>query len=186
MASRIPTWASVSGLTVSALAVVAVLAVQAEGSAHEPAAHKEPSASSGKPGRGGEKRDSPPPLPKESGAGKRVVYSLGQDRIWLVDGSGGKGLETFPVRPGNAHPSVGEHKVTGLRNATVGSDGVPVVRVVYFSGSGGASAAFSSARDGASPEPAAGKKTGAIRLRSDASQSLWRFAKLGTSVVVVR
>ncbi|MBW5424852.1 hypothetical protein GKQ77_25345 [Streptomyces sp. BG9H] len=186
MASRIPSWASVSGLTVSALAVVAVLAIQAEGVTPEPTGQKKPSASSSTPGPSGEKRDKAEALPKESGAGKRVVYSLRQDRIWLVDGSGDERVKTYTVWPGSVDPSAGEHKVTGLRNATVGSDGVQVVRVVYFSGSGGTSAAFSAARDGASPEPATRKKTGAIRLGSDASKSLWGFAKLGTSVVVVR
>ncbi len=170
----------------SALAVVAVLAMQAEGSTPEPTARKEPRAKASTPGPGGEKRETPHLLPKESGEGKRVVYSLGRDRIWLVGGSGDKPFDTFAVWPGSVHPGVGEHKVTGLRNATVGSDGVPVVRVVYFSRAGGSAAAFSAARDGASPEPVPGKKTGAIRLRTDDSKSLWGFVKVGTDVVVVR
>ncbi|WP_246201573.1 hypothetical protein [Streptomyces alboniger] len=178
-------------MTVSALAVVAVLAVQAEGTASPPAARAEPAASPSKSGPSksdpsGEKHDTPRLPPRGSGEGRRVVYSLGQDRIWLAEGSGDRNLVTFTAWPGSVDPRVGEHKVTGRRDATTGSDGVPVVRVVYFDNSGGAAAAFSAARDGSSPEPAPGKKTGAVRLRSKDSQSLWSFVEVGTSVVVVR
>ncbi|WP_324615450.1 hypothetical protein [Streptomyces sp. NRRL S-920] len=173
-------------MTVAALAVVAVLAVQAEGTASPPAARTKPTASPSKPGVSREQHRTPQLPPNGSGEGRRVVYSLGQDRIWLVAGSGDRNLVTFTAWPGSVDPRVGQHKVTGRRDATTGSDGVPVVRVVYFDNPGGAATAFSAARDGSSPAPAPGRKTGAIRLRSKDSQSLWGFVEVGTRVVVVR
>lgn len=187
MVRPIPSWAAVSILTVSALGVVAFLASQTSESAALSAVEKKTVASASP--RVGEKKPDPPrppAIPKNSGSGRRIVYSLASDRIWLTSGGGGEHFVTFTAWPGAVDPKVGKHAVTGRRESTIGSDGIPVVRVVYFSGPGSRPAAFSAAENGASPEPAPGKETSAIRLRAEDSEKLWRFANIGTSVSVVQ
>ncbi|MER7046052.1 MULTISPECIES: hypothetical protein [Streptomyces] len=187
MARQISSAALVTGLTSAALVGVLLLAVQAGQSApqnavaRKPAAGASPSASDQK----GKNPAKPPAVPENSGVGKRVVYSLGQDRAWLVDAAG-KQLSTFTVWPGNVEPALGTHSVSRRTPAITGTDGVSVENVIYFTGSGNVPIAFSAAVDGSSPKPIPGKQIGAIRVRTDDGKRLWDFTVVGSSVVVVR
>nr|WP_164540886.1 L,D-transpeptidase [Streptomyces abyssomicinicus] len=192
MAARgLPTWAWVTGLTSAAIVVVIGLAVQA-GSGPRPAALDDrPAASASDAPRPrkslpaeGEDAPSAASVPRDSGTGRRLVYALEADRVWLVD-AGDKALRSFTVWPGTMDPEPGEYEAGTRTAATTGSDGVAIEHVVYFAFSGGVNFAFSHAEDGASPAPAGGKQTAGVRMPVEDGTALWEFASTGTPVVVV-
>ncbi|MFI7138699.1 hypothetical protein ACIBQ5_13310 [Streptomyces massasporeus] len=184
MPARLPSWAWVTGLTVGAIAAVTVLGVQADRGSH-------PAATSAKPSSTASAQPTPTPsaparVPDGSGTGRRVVYSLGEKRIWLVDASEAT-RRTFTVWPGSVSPDPGSYTVSSRNAATTGSDGVQIEHIMYFAVKSGISVAFSNAVDGASPPPAAsGTKTGGVRMRKPDGTALWAFGTVGTTVTVVK
>lgn len=186
-ARRLPSSVWVTGLTLGAVAVVAALAVKAEQGPHpHVTAAAKPSASasakpSAKPSQAADTR-----VPDGSGSGRRVVYSLGQKRVWLVDASG-QSRRTFVVWPGSVSPEPGSYSVGERDDARTGSDGVAIEHVMFFATGSGLSIAFSNAVDGSSPPPAAsGAKTGGIRMSKADGTALWAFGATGTAVTVVK
>ncbi|MFG2554029.1 hypothetical protein [Streptomyces sp. NPDC048581] len=176
----------VTGLTVGAIAAVAVLAVQAQKGPHPTAAAARPSASaSAGASPAPTKSAEPAVVPDDSGTGRRIVYSLGQKRVWLVDASDAA-RHTFAVWPGTVSPDPGSYTVSSRNEATTGSDGVEIENIVYFAAKSGLSIAFSNAVDGSSPPPAEGKQTGGVRMRAADGAALWTFGETGTTVVVVK
>src|SRR5882757_5532552 len=120
----IPSWMAVTGLTGAAMAVVSVLAIQAGGSPVKTpmAAPTTPPASTAKPSTPA----APPAVPANSGTGKRIVYSLSQERVWVIPPGG------TPVSPGTVPAKVGTHYVTGHTASGPGTDGVSVEHIVFF------------------------------------------------------
>ncbi|GAA2415343.1 hypothetical protein GCM10010420_51590 [Streptomyces glaucosporus] len=181
--------AVVTGLTAAALAVVGFLAYQADAAQdrrgpdpdRKPAAAASPSPSAQK--KDGEKREQAAP-PPGSGTGERVVYSLGGDRVWLV-GANEKVTRTYRVVPGAVDPQPGEYTVTSRTERVTGTDGVPIAHVVLFTQAGGVPVGFSAAVDGSLPEGPPKEGTGGIRERPEDGEAMWRFASVGTKVVVV-
>ncbi|MFG2603953.1 hypothetical protein ACGFT2_10450 [Streptomyces sp. NPDC048514] len=186
MAARLPSWAWVTGLTVAATAAVVALGVQAEGGPHPTAAAARPGASApaGAHASRSPKAPAAPALPDESGTGRRIVYSLGEKRVWLVDATGRAG-RTFTVWPGTVGPQPGRYSITLRTQSLRGSDGVPIEHVMYFTKASGVNIAFSNALDGSSPPPANGQKLGGIRLHKGDGAALWSFGDKGTPVSVV-
>ncbi|MFJ8190930.1 hypothetical protein ACIQ8D_14340 [Streptomyces sp. NPDC096094] len=186
MPARLPSWTWVSGLTVGAIAAVSVLAVQADRGPHPTAAAAEPSPSASADAHPTPKETAPARVPDGSGTGRRVVYSVGQDRVWLVDASDAA-RRSFTVWPGTVDPDTGEYTVgTRREDPTTGSDGIQVEQIMYFAQEDGVWVAFSNAVDGSSPPPAAADaKTGGIRLPKADGDALWEFATSGTTVTVV-
>ncbi|MFH8221564.1 hypothetical protein ACH4C2_17550 [Streptomyces sp. NPDC018057] len=189
MPARIPSWAWVSGLTAAAVVAVGALAAQADQGPHPVAAGPRPSASAsaGKhPPAASPKHTAPPAAPTGSGTGRRVVYSLGQKRVWLMD-ERGMPSRTFPVWPGTVSPDPGAYAISQrVADPTKGSDGVEIEHILYFAGKSGVFVAFSNAVDGSSPPPVAeGIKTGGVRTGKEDGTALWDFAGKGTRVVVV-
>ncbi|WP_307163901.1 hypothetical protein [Streptomyces rishiriensis] len=190
-ARRLPSWVWVTGLTTGAIAAVVFLTAQAEQGPHPTAsAAKRPSASAS---AGARPSASPKPpatpeaagIPAGSGTGRRIVYSLGQHRVWLVDADD-TARRTFTVWPGTVDPAVGSFTVSLRKDATTGSDGVAIEHIVYFSATSGVNIAFSNAVDGSSPPPAAaGTQTGGIRMAKADGTALWAFGETGTKVRVV-
>ncbi|WP_042401151.1 hypothetical protein [Streptacidiphilus carbonis] len=187
--ARFGTGAVVTTLTASALALVTVLALQAKSSANVT------SAASGKPGAsasaaaGGSAKAgaSPKPaaVPAHSGTGKRVVYSLGAKRVWLVEAAG-TASRTFTVQPSTVSPSTGTYNVySHSSGTTTGSDGVQIKNVVIFAERGSTVFGFSSATDGTTAAPNPAKKTGGIRETLGDGQALYDFTVDGSKVVVV-
>lgn len=174
----------VTALTVGATAVVVALAVQADKGAKPTATATPPSASataSPKPAESAK----PARVPDGSGTGRRIVYSLGQKRVWLVDGSEAT-RRTITVWPGTVDPEPGSYEVGTRAAATKGSDGVAIEHVVYFAAQSGVNIAFSNAVDGSSPPPPeAGALTGGIRMKAADGSALWAFGTAGTTVTVV-
>ena len=189
--ARIGSGTVVSGLTASALAVVTLLALQAKSSAHET------STASGRPGASSAPSSTasahpsaapkPVAVPAHSGTGKRVVYALGADRVWLVDPAKPADDRTFTVQPSTVDPLAGTYSVNRVDAGPYpGSDGVSVKNGVIFAQRGSAVIGFSSAVDGTLPKPDPNKRTGGIRETLGDGQALFDFAPTGTRVVVVK
>ncbi|MET9799339.1 hypothetical protein [Streptomyces sp. NPDC006368] len=178
----------VAGLTAAALAVVGFLAYQA--SANAPAdlaaAPSAPSSSPSAPAPGGPKQpaEDPAALPLKSGTGTRVVYALGEKRVWLVDGKN-RVTRTFTVAPSTVHPKPGTYTVTSRSGQVPGSDGVPIEHVVRFAHIDGVTIGFSAAVDGTMPTPDPARRTGGIRMTRPDGDAMWTFATVNSKVVVV-
>lgn len=176
----------VAGLTAGAVAVVALLAVQAEGaqSRAEEAraaagATADPSPTAPAP------TASMPALPASSGTGYRVVYSVSQHRVWLVDPRKDPQLQaSFAVTPGSVEPTPGSYSVYSRTATGKGTDHRQIEHVVRFTEQGGVVFGFGSAVDGSTAPPDAGLRTGGIRSSRADGQVLWDFAPTGTRVFV--
>jgi hypothetical protein len=186
VAARLPSWAWVTGLTAGATVAVVALAVQADHGPHPTAAVARPGASASAHAHKSATPKAPaaPALPAESGAGRRIVYSLGEKRVWLVDATG-RATRTFTVWPGTVNPAPGRYSVTLRTQSLRGSDGVQIEHVMYFTKAEGVNIAFSNALDGSSPPPANGQKLGGIRMHKADGAALWAFGDQGTRVAVV-
>ncbi|MGK5631154.1 hypothetical protein [Streptomyces sp. URMC 123] len=184
--------AIVAGLTGAAVAVVAFLAYQASANATDAPVKGRPNTSASAPAAlpeasaGPEQPKQPPAVPASSGSGRRVVYSLGAHRVWLV-GADEQATRTFEVVPSTVSPAPGEYKVTSRTARIKGSDGVPVENVVRFTSVGNVVVGFSAAVDGSmpAPNPNAQRKTGGIRESREDGAAMWMFATTGTKVVVI-
>ncbi|MFB7466623.1 hypothetical protein [Streptomyces sp. NPDC056224] len=176
----------VAGLTAVALAAVGFLGYQASATApaHPPKAAAQGPAPA--PSQSAAKQDpaKPVPVPEGSGTGVRVVYSVGQKRVWLV-GDAGQEPKSFTVMPSTVHPKAGSYLVGSRSGSVTGSDGVPIEHVVRFASTEGVAIGFSARADGATPEPDPNKKTGGIRMTKADGDAMWAFATINVKVVVV-
>ncbi|MGW8063674.1 hypothetical protein ACVV2G_15700 [Streptomyces ziwulingensis] len=175
----------VTGLTAAALAAIGVLAHQASAGAPADLGR---SHVTGTPAPGASKaprdRRHPEALPAGSGRGERVVYSVDDDRVWLV-GADGTVTRTFRVTPSTVDPAPGTYAVTSRANRVTGSDGIPIEHVVRFAGVEGVVIGFSAAVDGSTAKPDPGERTGGIRQTRPDGDAMWQFATIGQRVVVV-
>lgn len=93
-----------------------------------------------------EQTQAPPAVPANSGTGRRVVYSIGQNRIWLVDVENGKDkvLRQYAVVPGTVLTPVDEYRV---KSKTVGpqrgGDGLKIENTVVIGSFRGMTLGFS-------------------------------------------
>ncbi len=176
----------VAGLTTAALMTVGFLAYQARANVPADLARPHtgsiPAAAASKAPRD---KEHPAALPAGSGKGERVVYSVDDDRVWLV-GAGGKVKRTFEVDPGTVDPAPGVYAVTSRSNKVTGTDGVPVEHVVRFTSVGGVAIGFSAAVDKTAPAPGTTARTGGIRETRSDGDAMWDFATIGHKVVVIR
>ncbi|MFR9789557.1 hypothetical protein ACL07V_12915 [Streptomyces sp. MB22_4] len=177
----------VAGLTAAAVGVVGFLAYEAHATA--------PADLGGRPGVNGSPggqatkaprdRRHPTALPSGSGKGERVVYSVDDDRVWLV-GGGDRVLRTFTVRPGTVDPPTGTYWVTSRSHAVTGTDGIPIEHVVRFTTVDGVTIGFSApVTSDAVPDADAGAKTGGIRETRPDGDAMWKFATIGERVIVI-
>lgn len=177
----------VAGLTAVAIGAVGILAYQAQATAPaalggRPGASASPSATATKAPRD---RRNPGALPSGSGMGERVVYSVDDDRVWLVD-AWGRVRRSFAVHPGTVDPPPGKYWVTSRSHAATGTDGVPIEHVVRFTSIDGVTIGFSAAVGGGSGPADETVKTGGIRETRADGDATWRFATIGVPVVVIR
>ncbi|MEV5980019.1 hypothetical protein [Streptomyces sp. NPDC052114] len=173
----------VAGLTAAAVAAVGFLAYQASASVPDDLG-KRPDTSPSASARSPKDKKNPTAVPAESGTGKRVVYSLGDDRVWLVEESG-KAQLTYQVTPGTVDPAPGTYRVSSRSGTVTGTDGVPIEHVVRFTTVDGITVGFSAAVDGSTPKPDPEKKTGGIRESRAHGNAMWEFAGISQKVVVV-
>lgn len=134
----------------------------------------------------------PPALPADSGTGRRVVFSEGAQRVWLV-GADGEVLRTYLVSGSltdNLHP--GTYDVYSRSRWAVGIDNSGTMQyfVRFTHGDGGAAIGFHTipAKDGVPLQTLGQLGTpqshGCIRQRTSDAIALWDFAPIGTPVVV--
>ncbi|MFJ8106856.1 hypothetical protein [Streptomyces sp. NPDC096132] len=174
----------VAGLTGAAVATVGFLAYQA--SANVPPGLGRPhAAASTAAEKAPRDKAHPTALPRRSGNGRRVVYSLDDDRVWLV-GMAGNVERTFPVTPGRVDPPPGTYGVTTRSAAVTGTDGTPVEHVVRFATVDGVTIGFSAAVGDSGPAPDSTVRTGGIRESRADGDAMWDFATIGQRVVVIR
>ncbi|MFJ3662089.1 hypothetical protein ACIPPM_16675 [Streptomyces sp. NPDC090119] len=175
----------VAGLVAVSVGTIGVLAYQAH--ADVPASLRAPSASASPSvavTKAPRDRRHPTALPANSGKGERVVYSVDDDRVWLVTDRG-RVTRTFGVHPGGVDPAPGSYWVTSRSNAITGSDGVPVEHVVRFTQVDGVTVGFSAATRNKTADPGS-PRTGAIRETRPDGDAMWQFATIGVPVVVIR
>lgn len=130
-------------------------------------------------------------LPARSGEGRRVVFSEGRQRVWLVDASG-EVRRTYPVS-GSIYDNLdpGSYEVYSRSQQAWGIDDSGTMRwFVRFAHGDNAAIGFHDipVSDG---EPVQTRRQlgtplshGCIRQRSADARALWDFAPLGTTVVV--
>lgn len=177
----------VVALTAAAVAAVSFLAYQASANAPASVAPK-PKASSSSPAAGHAKpkpTKDPLAVPGSSGTGMRVVYALGDRRVWLVDAKG-KATRTFKVMPSAVSALPGTYQVTSRSGSVTGSDGVPIEHVVRFATTNDVAIGFSAAQDGSMESPDPTLKAGGVRMSRADGDAVWTFATVGAKVVVVR
>ncbi|MEV5878617.1 hypothetical protein AB0L75_31200 [Streptomyces sp. NPDC052101] len=178
--------AVVAGLTAAALAAVGLLSYQARMTvpaslAAAARASASPSMTAGPP------RDHhSTALPSGSGTGERVVYSVDDNRVWLVD-RGNQVQRTYKVNPGSVDPYPGMYWVTSRSNAIIGTDGTPIEHVVRFTEVDGLAVGFSAAVSSGAPRTEADPtvRTGGIRESRADGDAMWDFATIGVRVLVI-
>ncbi|CAL9535933.1 hypothetical protein ACWDU0_08880 [Streptomyces cellulosae] len=174
--------AIVAGLTAAALATVGYLGHRAAETV--PPDLKRQASGSPAPAPKAPRSKHPAALPPRTGVGQRVVYSLGRERVWLVD-QGDTVRRTFGVSPSTVDPAPGTYRVTSRSGEVTGSDGVPVEHVVRFASVDGTVIGFSAAVDGSAPVLDPTERTGGIRETRADGAAMWKFATIGRTVVVV-
>jgi len=148
----------------------------------QPQAKKSPTVTASKSPRD---TKNPTALPGASGTGERVVYSIDDDRVWLV-GANNKVRRTFKVTPGTVDPVPGTYKVTSRTAAGTGSDGKAVEHIVRFALIDSVVFGFSAAVDGSTAAPDAAKKLGGIRELPADGRAMWEFATSNKKIVVIQ
>jgi hypothetical protein len=177
---------SVFVMTMATLVGVGVLAAQAKATAPRvrvPIVTAAAGKSSSKSGSSST-TTSGPALPANSGSGTRVVYSVGERRVWLVSNTTVE--RTIAAVPGTIAVPDGAYSVSTKSPGATGSDGVQVLYVVRFSASDTTTTfGFDSEAGITGLPPAPTGKTGGIRMAQLDAQALYEFSSVGTPVVVV-
>ncbi|SEO15584.1 L,D-transpeptidase [Actinacidiphila rubida] len=182
MSRGIPSWVTVSGLTAGAMVVVSVLAFQASGSPPaDPTAAPTPHPTVSKPHA---VPTTPPPVPTGGDTGKRVVYSLSQNRVWVVTKTGA--VSTFQVQAGTVPATPGVYYVSKREASAVGTDGKQVEHLVFFEYTAESWVAFSAPVDDKVTAPDPGLRTGAIRVHRADALKIWNNTVKGSTVVVFK
>ncbi len=130
-------------------------------------------------------------LPAESGQGRRVVFSEGRQRVWLVDGDDAV-VRTYLVS-GSIYDNLdpGSYEVYSRSRQAYGIDDSGTMRFfVRFTQGDNAAIGFHEipVKDGERlqgvDELGTPTSHGCIRQRTPDARALWDFAPVGTSVVV--
>jgi hypothetical protein len=202
MAKRLNPGVAVAAITIAALIGVGFLAAQAANSAPDNRIAR--SATPTPTGAGATVSVAPEPprpaIPAGSGTGKRVVLSLKDNRVWLVD-EAERSLREYVIAPAPIKPTPGTYAVTIKKEeAQRGSDGLNITHSVRFGFVQGVPLGFaatdtpldkinapkSSPSGTARPKSTpTGQQSAGIRSAPDDGLALWNFAPVGTPVIVV-
>ena len=137
-----------------------------------------------------EPAEEPPALPEDSGSGRRVVFSESEQRVWLVR-AGDRVVRTYPVS-GSVYDNLdpGTYEVYSHSPTATGVDGSELRWMVRFTQGDNAAIGFHwiPRMDGKPMQTRAQLGTplshGCIRQAAPDAKALWRFAPVGTTVVV--
>lgn len=208
---------TVLGITVAALLGVGALAWKAADSAPDDrqgavSASASPEAPQpGTPQAPPAQTPTAPAVPAGSGSGKRVVYSVGQSMVWLIDVTGDKEnvLRWYKVVGGTVPIPVGSYRVdTKNEGPQRAGDGLTISHTVIIGKANGYTLGFSGtetpleqvaelyapASSGASGT-ATGKSTrpstkvpknAGVREGADDGRAMFEFTDIGSPVIVVK
>jgi hypothetical protein len=131
-----------------------------------------------------------PPLPPNSGTGRRIVYSNAQQRIWLVEANGLLS-HTFLVSGRHGLPSVGVHHVFS-KVASSPSGGLTLPWTLRFAWSSSGNPidihGIPLRSDGTPIEPdsllGTPQSHGCLRMNQADAKFVWDWSSFGTTVVV--
>ena len=135
---------------------------------------------------------SAPGLPAGSGTGKRIVYCVGCQRVWLVEGNEAV-ARTHPVSGRAGVPRRGTYKVFSKSlNAVAGSRKAKMTHMVRFARGRTLAIGFHAIPRDLRGRPiqtesqlGTYRSLGCVRQADADAVALWNFAPLGTKVVVV-
>ena len=131
-----------------------------------------------------------PPVPAPSGAGRRIVYSISGQRVWLVDDAE-QVVRTYRVSGRLGLPSIGNHRIFSV-SRTSSSGAVSMQYMMRFARGRKLAIGFHSIpvrRDGSPLQTEAQLGTplshGCVRQSISDAAFLWSWAGVGTAVVVL-
>ena len=131
------------------------------------------------------------PLPEDSGEGRRVVFDLDEQRVWLVRGDGTVRRTYLASGSVTDNLRAGTYEVYSRSEDATGIDGTSMRWMVRFTRGDNAAIGFHDLPIGDDGRPVQrlgdlGTATshGCIRQAPGDAQALWRFAPVGTTVVV--
>ncbi len=135
--------------------------------------------------------DPDPPLPRDSGTGRRVVLALADQRVWLVGGDE-EVRRTYPVS-GSVYDNLlpGEFEVFSRSRHATGIDGSTMERMVRFTRGAKSAIGFHDIpwMRGRPVQTSADLGTplshGCVRQSDADARAMWRFGRIGTPVVVL-
>ncbi len=133
-------------------------------------------------------------LPPDSGTGRRVVFDMSAQRVWLV-GSTGKVQRTYPVS-GSKHDNLdpGHYEVYSRSRHAISYNYQETMRyMVRFASGDNAAIGFHDIPRDQQGDPVQTRaqlgqrlSSGCIRQATPDAIAMWRFADVGTPVVVTR
>jgi lipoprotein-anchoring transpeptidase ErfK/SrfK len=132
-------------------------------------------------------------IPPGSGAGRRVIYAVTQQRVWLVNDDGSL-HGTWLVSGRAGEPNPGTYSVfSRSRHARAQKPGITMEYMVRFVRTAGLPIGFHSIpvnRRGQQiqtvEELGTFQSLGCVRQRYEDAVTMWDFAQIGTPVVVLR
>jgi hypothetical protein len=133
-----------------------------------------------------------PEAPANSGAGRRIVYSNTDQRVWLIEADETV-TTTYLVSGKRDTPAAGTYSVfSKLRYAFAGHDGISMEHMVRFAHGRRLAIGFHSIPTYANGQPMQSadelgtyRSAGCVRQRVDQAEFLYHWAAVGTTVVVL-
>lgn len=133
-----------------------------------------------------------PSVPANSGTGKRIIYDNGNNRVWLVDANE-RILDSYLVSGRANTPSPGTYSVFSKSPlAWAGHDGITMEHMVRFTYGRSLAIGFHAIpryRSGApmqtTDELGTYQSAGCVRQEDHKAEALYKWAEIGTTVVVV-
>lgn len=133
-----------------------------------------------------------PPLPGGSGAGRRVVYSIDQQRVWWVEGDG-RVVNSYLVSGRRNLPARGTYSVFSKSRHAWSGSGTTMEYMIRFAWGNTLAIGFHSIPRNSAGRPIQTEaqlgtplSAGCIRQRDSDAAALWNWAHVGTTVVVVK
>ncbi|HEX2259474.1 MAG TPA: L,D-transpeptidase, partial [Actinomycetota bacterium] len=131
-------------------------------------------------------------LPANSGAGRRVVYEVSKQRVWLVE-AGESVIGTWPVSGRRGEPNPGTYSVfSRSRWANAKIPGVRMEYMVRFAPTQGLDIGFHAIPVNRRGRPIQSEQQlgtfqslGCVRQSRPDAIRMWDFAQIGTPVVVL-
>jgi len=133
-----------------------------------------------------------PPVPANSGAGRRIIYSNSEQRVWLVEDDGSV-TDTYLVSGRRGVPAPGAYQVFSKSEvAYAGHDGVTMSHMVRFARGRSLAIGFHAIPNDGNGRPLQSedelgeyRSLGCVRQSPGHAVELFEWAVIGTQVVVL-